>query len=47
MVDLVVPLVVDVGRKIDYDDERRNTVMESMDLMGDNQDLLGMIDNSF
>jgi hypothetical protein len=43
----VVPLVVDVGRKIDYDDERRNTVMESMDLMGDNQDLLGMIDNSF
>jgi hypothetical protein len=39
--------VVDVGRKIDYDDERRNTVMESMDLMGDNQDLLGMIDNSF
>jgi len=39
--------VVDVGRKIDYDDEMKNIVMESSDLMEDDQDLLEMVDNFF
>jgi hypothetical protein len=44
---LVVLVVVDVGRKIDYDDEMKNIVMESSDLMEDDQDLLEMVDNFF
>lgn len=44
--DLVVPVVVDVERKIDYDDEMKNIEMENKNLMEDDPDLLEMIDKS-
>jgi len=40
-------MLIDVGRKIDYDDEMKNIVMENRDLMEDDQDLLEMVDNFF
>ncbi len=44
MMDLMVAVVVvDVERKIDYDDDE----MKNIDLMENDQDLLKMIDNSF
>jgi hypothetical protein len=43
----VVVVLVDVGRKIDYDDEMENIVMENRDLMEDDQDLVEMVDNFF
>jgi hypothetical protein len=47
MVDFLVLILIDVGRKIDYDDEMKNIVMENRDLMEYDQDLLEMFDNSF
>jgi hypothetical protein len=44
MMDLMVTVVVvDVERKIDYDDDE----MKNIDLMENYQDSLEMIDNSF
>ncbi len=43
----MVVVLVDVGRKIDYDDEMENIVMENRDLMEDDQDLVEMVDNFF
>lgn len=47
LVELVVVVVVVVGRKIDYDDEMKNNVMGNKDLLNVDQDLLEMVDNSF
>jgi hypothetical protein len=38
-------MLVDVGRKIDYDDEMKNIVMVNINLIEDDQDLLEMVDN--
>jgi hypothetical protein len=47
MEDWVVLLVVDVGRKMDFDDGMKNNGMENRNSMDDVQDLLEMVDNPF